>query len=103
MKVTIEVTKRTAWKINKAWRWIVRSTPGAMEMIGMAMVLLGLLAVLGEAGNSDCGEVIRMSVLTGGIVSFTAGAGIVWAAKEIDEALAEDIRRKQKRMERRRR
>ena len=103
MKITIEVTKRTAWRINRAWRWIVRSTPGAMEMIGMAMALLGLLAVLGEAGNSDCGEVIRMSVLTGGIVSFTAGAGILWAAKEIDEALTEDIRRKQKRMERRRR
>lgn len=103
MKVTIEVTKRTAWKINRAWRWIVRSAPGAMEMIGMAMALLGILAVLGEAGNSDCGEAIRMSVLTGGIVSFTAGAGILWAAKEIDEALAEDIRRKQKRMERHRR
>lgn len=103
MKITIEVTKRTAWRINRAWRWIVRSTPGAMEMIGMAMALLGLLAVLGEAGNSDCGEVIRMSVLTGGIVSFAAGAGILWAAKEIDEALAEDIRRKRKRMEGRRR
>ena len=103
MKVTIEVSRRTAWRLHRVWRWILRTVPGAMELIGTAMVLVGGFFVFGEGGNYECGELVHVSVLVGALVSVAVGISLLWVVKEIDEALAEDIRRKRKRMERHRR
>ncbi len=103
MRITIEVSKRTAWRLHRIWRWILRTVPGVMELIGTAALIVGVFFVFGEGGNYECGELVHVSVLVAGIVLAAVGAGLLWAVKEIDEALAEDIRRKRKRMERYRR
>lgn len=103
MKVTIEVSRRTAWRLHRVWRWILRTVPSAMELIGTAMVLVGGFFAFGEGGNYECGELVHVSVLVGALVSVAVGISLLWVVKEIDEALAEDIRRKRKRMEKYRR
>lgn len=103
MRITIEVSKRTAWRLHHVWRWILRTIPGAMELIGTAALLIGIFVVIGECGNLECDELMHVSALVAGIVSAAVGAGLLWAVGEIDEALKEDIRRKRKRMERYRR
>lgn len=103
MKVTIEVTKRTAWRLHRTWRRILRMIPGTLELVGYTLVIGGFFAVIGEMGNFECGELMRVSVMVGGATAATVGHGLLWVVREIDEALAEDIRRKQKRIERYRR
>ncbi len=101
MKITIELSKRSEWQMRRAWRWICRNVPGAMEIIGMAMMIIGGLALFGEGGNYECGELVHISVIVAAVLTMIIGFAMLWAVKEIDEALAEDIRRKKQRMKRR--
>lgn len=103
MEIRICFSKRTVWQLRRIWRWILRTVPGVMELIGAALVLVGGIVVFGEGGNFECGELVHVSVLIGGAMAVVIGCGLLWAVHEIDEALEEDMRRKRRRMERYRR
>lgn len=98
MKITIEFSKRNEWRMRKAWRWICRNVPDAMEIIGMAMMITGGLALFGEGGNYECGELVHVSVVVAAILAMVIGFALLWAVREIDEAMAKKIEERKKRM-----